>query len=118
MFFLVRNSGELGKPQYRNSDRGGNTRGPNSGGVVCYYYRKPGHVIRDCMKLQNRNQRFPSAYIVSSNEASTQLVQYSVDELARFHLYRESLKSPSTPIIAIAESSYPNTCLVSSSSSE
>ena len=52
-----------------------------------YYCRKPGHVIRDCQKLQNRNQRFPSAHIASSKEAFDQSVQFSVDELARFHLY-------------------------------
>ena len=28
------------------------------------------HVIRDCKKLQNRNQRFPSTHIASYNEAS------------------------------------------------
>ena len=38
------------------------------------------------------------------------------EELARFHLYQESLKSPSTPITTIAESGNPNKCLVSSSS--
>ena len=70
-----RNSGELGKPQYINSDPVGNTRGLNFGGVVCYYCRKPGHVTRDCEKLWNRNQRFSSTLIVSSNEASDQSVQ-------------------------------------------
>ena len=50
-----RNSGESGKPQYINSGPGGNTRGPNFGGVVCYYCRKPRHVIQDYKKLQNRN---------------------------------------------------------------
>ena len=50
-----RNIGESGKPQYRNSGLRGNIRGPNSGGVVCYYCCKLGHVIRDCKKLQNRN---------------------------------------------------------------
>ena len=45
--------------------------------VVCYYYRKPRHVIRDCKKLQNRNQRFLSAHIASSNEAFDQSVQFS-----------------------------------------
>ena len=64
-----RNNGELGKPQYRNNGSGGNTRGPNSGGIVCYYYRKPGHVIRDFKKLQNWNKRFPSAHVASSTEA-------------------------------------------------
>ena len=33
-------------------------------------------------------------------------------------MYQESLKSPSTPITAIAESGNPNKCLVSFSSSE
>ena len=46
-----RNIGESGKPEYRNSGPTGNTRGPSFGGVVCYYYRKPGHVIQDCKKL-------------------------------------------------------------------
>ena len=50
-----RNSSESGKPQYRNSGPRGNTRGPNSRGVVCYYCHKPKHVIRDCKKLKNRN---------------------------------------------------------------
>ena len=40
------------------------------------------------------------------------------EEFGRFHLYHESLKPPSTPITAIAESGNPNKCLVSSSSSE
>ena len=31
------NNGESGKPQYRYSDAGGNTRRPNFGGIVCYY---------------------------------------------------------------------------------
>ena len=113
-----RNSGESGKPQYRISGPGGNTREPNSEEVVCYYCRKPGHVIRDCKKLQNRNQRFPSAHIASSTKAFDQSVQFSENELARFHLYQKSLQSPYTPVTTIAESGNPNTCLVSSSSSE
>ena len=85
---------------------------------MCYYCRKPRHVIRDSKKLQNRNHRFPSAHIVSSNETSDQPVQFSADKLAKFHLYQESLKSPSISVTAIAKSSNPNTCLVSSSSFE
>ena len=99
---ISRNNGESGKPQYRNSGPGGNTRGPNSGGVVCYYYRKSEHVVRDCKKLQNRNHRFSSAHIASSTEAFDQSVQFSAYELARFHLYQKSLQSPSTPVTAIA----------------
>ena len=56
--------------------------------------------------------------MASTNEASDQPVQFTAKELARFHLYQESLKSPSTPIIALAESGNSNKCLVSSSSSE
>ena len=44
------NIGESKKQQYRNSGLGGNTRGLSSGGVVCYYCRKSGHVIQDCKK--------------------------------------------------------------------
>ena len=62
--------------------------------------------------------RFPYAHIASSNETFDQSVQFSADELSRFYLYQESLKSPSTPVTAISESDNPNTCLVSSSSSE
>ena len=75
-------------------------------------------MIRDYKKWQNRNQGFPSAHVAFTNEASYQLVQFSVEEFARFHLYWESLKSPSTPITAIAKLGNPNKCLVSSSSSK
>ena len=109
---------ELGKQQYINSCLGGNTRGPSFGGVVCYYYHKPRHVIRDSKKLQNQNKRFLRSHIAYTNEASDQSLQFSAKELAKFHLYQESLKSPSTLITAIAESGNLNTCLVSSSSYE
>ena len=49
------------------------------------------------------NQRFSSAHVASTNEASDQLVPFTTKELAKFHLYHESLKSPSTPITTIAE---------------
>ena len=39
-------------------------------------------------------------------------------ELAKFQLYQDSLRSPSTPITTITESGNPNKCLVSSSSAE
>ena len=75
-------------------------------------------MIRDCKKWQSQNQRFLSAHVASTNEASDQSIQFITKELARFHLYQESLKSPSTPMTAIVESSNPKQCLVSSSSSE
>ena len=75
-------------------------------------------MIRDCKKQQNRNQKFQYAHIASITEASDQSIQFSAVELARFQLYQDSLRSPSTPITAIAESGNPNKCFVSSSSSE
>ena len=60
------------------------------GGVVCHYYHNPGHVRRDCKKLQNRNRRFPYVY--------------------------ESLKGVSTPSTMLVGSGKPKTCLISSSS--
>ena len=75
-------------------------------------------MIQDCKKWQSRNQRNLFAHVASTNEASDQSIQFTTKELARFHLYQESLKSPSTPMTAIVESSNPKQCLVSSSSSE
>ena len=114
---VSRHTNESGK-QYRNTGPGGSTGGTRSGGVVCYYCRKPGHVLRDCRKRLSRNPRGSSAHLVTSTEVGDQAIQFSPDELARFHLYQESLKSTSTPIATIAESGNRNTCLVSSSSSE
>ena len=62
--------------------------------------------------------KISSAHVASTNEASDQSVQFTVEKLAKFHLYQESLKSPSTPITVIAKSGNPNKCLVSSLSSE
>ena len=39
------NSGESEKQQYKNRGLSGNSKGTSSGGVVCYYCHKPGHVI-------------------------------------------------------------------------
>ena len=43
-------------------------------------------------------------------------MKFLAAELARFQLYQDSLRSPSTPIAAIAELGNPNKCLVFSSS--
>ena len=71
---LIGQTIESERQRNRNSGPGDNTRGPGSGGVVCYYCHKPGHVIRDCNKRQNRNQKFQSAHIASTTEASDQSV--------------------------------------------
>ena len=115
---LVGQTIESERQRNRNSSPGGNTRGPGSGGVVCYYCHKPGHVIRDSKKRHTRNQKFKSAYIASTIETSDQSVQFSTAELARIQLYQDLLRSSSTPITVIDESGNPNKCLVSFSSSE
>ena len=115
---LIGQTIESERQRNRNSGPSDNTRGPSSGGVVCYYCHKPGHVIRGCKKRQNRNQKFQSAHIASTTEAFDQSVQFSTAELARFQLYHDPLRSSSTPTIAIAESGNPNKCLVSFSSSK
>ena len=79
------NISEFEKLQYKNSGLGSNSRGPSSRRVVCYYCRKPGHVIRDCKKRHNRNQRFLSAHVASTNEASNQSIRFSAEELVKFH---------------------------------
>ena len=50
---LIGQTIELERQRNRNSGPCYNTRGPSSGGVVCYYCHKPGHVTRDCKKRQN-----------------------------------------------------------------
>ena len=74
-----RNIGKSEKQHTRNSGQGGNSKGTSSEGVVCYYFYKPGHVIRDCKKRQSRNHRFLSAHVASPNEALDQSVQFIVE---------------------------------------
>ena len=62
------------------------------GEVVYHYCHNLGHVSRNCRKLQNKNRRFQSIY------------------------YHKSLKSASTSIATLAESSKTSTCFLSSSS--
>ena len=57
---------------------------------MCHYCNNPGHVRRDCKKLQNRKRRFQCVY--------------------------ESLKGVSTPNTMLTVLGKPNTCLISSSS--
>ena len=84
---LIGQTIESERQRNRNNGPSDNTRGPGSGGVVCYYCHKPGHVTHNCKKRQNRNQKFQSAHIASTTEASDQSIQFSAAELARFQLY-------------------------------
>ena len=66
------------------------TNTKSSRGVVCHYCHNPGHVRHNCRKLQNKNRRFQSVH------------------------HQKSLKSASTSITTLAESSKTNTCFLSS----
>ena len=59
---------------------------------MCHYCHNPGHIHRNCRKLQNKNRRFQYAH------------------------YQKSLKSASTSITTLTESGKTNTCFLSSSS--
>ena len=107
---------DAGRQPYRSGGRGVDTRGQSSEAIVCHYCHKPGHMKRDCRKLQSRNQGFRSAQVASSSDASGKSITVSADDFAKFSQYQESLRSSSTPVTAIAESGKPNTCLLSSSS--
>ena len=51
---------------------------------MCYYCYKPGHVRRDCRKLQNRNQRPQSTHVAVASHVLEQSVVLSIDEYAKF----------------------------------
>ena len=59
---------------------------------MCHYCHNPGHVCRNCRKLQNKNRRFKYVH------------------------YQKSLKSASTSITTLAELGKTNSCFLSSSS--
>ena len=59
---------------------------------MCYYCHNPGHVLQNCRKLQNKNQRFQSVH------------------------HQQSLKSTSPSINTLVESGKTTTCFISSSS--
>ena len=96
---MGRNIGESKKQQYKNSGLDSNSRGTSSRGVVYYYCYKPGHVIRDCKKAAKSESQTSISHVASTNEALDQSVQFTTEELTKFHLYQESLKSPSTPCL-------------------
>ena len=57
---------------------------------MCHYCHNPGHVHRNCRKLQNKNRRFQSVH------------------------YQKSLKFAFTSIATLVESGKTNTCFISS----
>ena len=68
------------------------TNNKPSRGVVCHYCHNPGHVRRNCRKLQNKNQRFQYVH------------------------YQKSFKSASTSITTLFKSGKTNICFISCSS--
>ena len=59
---------------------------------MCHYFHNPGHVLRNCRKLHNKNRRFQSSH------------------------YQKSVMSAYTSITTLVESGKINTCFISSSS--
>ncbi|GAA0148516.1 hypothetical protein LIER_07936 [Lithospermum erythrorhizon] len=88
------------RTEYRHP-RGEN---PNEIVVVCHYCHKPGHLKRDCRKLQYNNRRTSSAHVASRTDGSNQSVMISADEFVKFTLYQDSLKGSSTPTASIGNS--------------
>ena len=101
---------EQEKQQTKSSGLTVEPPGQSLGEVVCYYCHKPGHTRRECRKLLNQNRRFQYAHVVSASGTLEQSVVLFTDEYAKL------LKPASTPTTALAESSKPDTCLMSSSS--
>ncbi|KAL5741578.1 hypothetical protein ACOSP7_028310 [Xanthoceras sorbifolium] len=112
---------EPGRSTSQSGNKGGGSQGfetrqQDSGGIVCHYCHKPGHMKRDCRKLQYKNQKAHSAHVASTNDHSEKSVLISADEFAKFSQYQESLKYSSPSVTAIADSGKPNACFLSSSS--
>lgn len=81
---------------------------------MCHYYHKPGHIKRDCRKLQSKKSQF--AHVASSAETSSPTIAISVNEYAKLVHLQETVKQPTSPISVIVESGKTNTCLIFTSS--
>ena len=96
-----------------HSDKNTSNHGQEQGEIVCHYCHKPGHIKRDCRKLQYKKAH--SAHIASSCATSDKHVTISADEYARLTQFQETVKQPSGHVTAPVETGKPNACLVSSS---
>lgn len=54
----------------RDYDRNFDTRGHESGGIVCHYCHKPRHMKHDCKKLQNKKTVCSSTNDISEQSIS------------------------------------------------
>jgi hypothetical protein len=54
---------------------------------VYHYCHKPGHMKRDCRRLQNKTQKTHSAHIASTNDTSEKSFLISADEFVKFSQY-------------------------------
>ncbi|MCR2848137.1 zinc finger CCHC domain-containing protein, partial [Heyndrickxia coagulans] len=92
------------EPKQQYTQPSGESKGFSSK-IICHYCKKPGHVIQECRKLKNKNQRGPSAAIASAADVSTSTIpvtQISAEEFAQFQQYQASLKSSSAAISNLA----------------
>src|SRR5262245_29581319 len=87
----VNNSKSMGSGSI-HYDKNTGSRGQEPGEIICHYCHKPGHIKRDCRKLQSKKAH--SAHIVSSSEISEKSVTISADEYARLTQHQETKKQP------------------------
>ncbi|KAH0688856.1 hypothetical protein KY289_016214 [Solanum tuberosum] len=92
---------------WNNNKEGNNEAGRWNNDNTCRYCKEPGHIRRNCKKLQNRNQQTQTTAAAISSSPST--VTISADEYARLTKYQESMPAP-----ALTKSG--NKYLISSSS--
>ncbi|OIT27486.1 hypothetical protein A4A49_55574, partial [Nicotiana attenuata] len=107
------NNNDAGKWSNNNDAGRWNSNKGRDNDIICRYCKEPGHMKRNCKKLQIHNQRTQTASVVAaSNSSSEKTVTISADEYAKLSQYQELVKG-STPVTSLAESG--NKCLISSS---
>ncbi|XP_015159219.1 putative uncharacterized protein DDB_G0292438 [Solanum tuberosum] len=77
---------------WNNNKEGNNEAGRWNNDNTCRYCKEPGHIRRNCKKLQNRNQQTQTTAAAISSSPST--VTISADEYARLTKYQESMPAP------------------------
>ncbi|CAA0822624.1 Unknown protein [Striga hermonthica] len=92
----------------RGGTRGGSNRGsrnPKSDQVECYYCHELGHTKYSCPLLEKKNQKGPSAHVVSSSD----MVTISAEEYSRL----TATEKPSSSAAVFADTGNSATCLIS-----
>lgn len=104
---IVKGVGESDAGKKNTNKNEDTIQNSDSSEIVCYYYKEPDHMKRNCKKLQNKNHKTTTVSAASSS--SENIVSISIEEYAQ---YQDLLKG-STPVTASFEIS--KTYLISSS---